>query len=484
MKIRMGAGALSIETLTAWCGGRCVTAGFEGAVSYVCTDSREADGDTLLCAICGERVDGHDYMASAHGMGGRVFLCQRIPEDLPTPYAAIVVEDTVEAMGQLAAAYRAAYLSSLRPVAITGSVGKTTTKECVAAVLSAGGAVFKKDGNFNSTIGLPLTVIEMPPVTEAGYVPVLEMGMSGLGEIHAMTTAVRPHIGLITNIGSSHLELLGTRDNIACAKWEMTHGMGEGDLLLINGDEPLLTARMAEAEAQGIRVLRVSVTEPTAPVYACVTGARDGGMTFDLTLRVEGAVSPTVWRDLYIPAMGEHMVWAAAFAAAVGHLHGMTRETVQSGLTQYRSAAMRQSRRQVGGVTFLEDCYNAAPESMRAALGVLKYAPNRKIAVLGDMRELGENEIALHRGVGQAVAAMGADLLLTVGTLGAHIGAGALEAGMPAEQVWVAAPHETYEAVALRLAAVLKGGDTVLFKASRAMKLETLAAALEAAMTH
>ncbi len=492
MKTTIGAGRVPVKDIAAWSGGQFVSVGYDGDdayIKYICTDSREVEDGVMLCAIRGERVDGHHYMISAHERGGRVFLCERVPEGMPAPYVCVVTEDTVAAMGRLAAGYRATHLPDLCPVAITGSVGKTTTKECVAAVLSEGGSVFKKEGNFNSTIGLPLTVTEMPPTgrSDSPLVAVLEMGMSGFGEIHAMSMAVSPRIALITNIGSSHLELLGSRENITRAKSEILDGMGAGDTLLINGDEPLLAMAAAHARARDMTCLRVSTTDPAADIYARTTSMRDDGMIFDVTFAPTvtrpASEHPITWHDLFIPAPGEHMVWAAGFAAAVGQLMGLTREAVARGLAAYRSAAMRQNIRTIHGTTVIEDCYNAAPESMRAALGVLALVQGRKIAVLGDMRELGKEEVALHRAVGEAVVAIGADLLVSVGPLGAHIGEGAVAAGMSPDKVWMPPPDTTPAAIAAYLAAHAGEGDTLLFKASRAMRLENVIHAFETSGT-
>lgn len=497
-----------VDQLARMAGGTLVLRGCTcpPTVSHMCTDSREANGDTLFCAIRGERVDGHAYIPTAVGGGCRAFLCERLPdgwEDLTeasplgmASMAAILVPDTVEALGSLAKARRMTDLANLATVAITGSVGKTTTKEAVTAVLSASPSltavrpVFKKDGNYNSTIGLPLSFLEIDPSTAAA---VLEMGMSERGEIASMTTAVRPHIALITNIGSSHLEYLGSRENIARAKFEIAAGLGEGDCLLINGDEPLLAGLGQDFDGEkpvipaGIRVLRVSLAGTAGADYTAFgITPRAGGTGFDL------ATPAGVWRDLFIPAVGNHMVWAGAFAAATGQLMGLTEAEVRTGLASYRTAALRQSIRRVGGLTVIEDCYNAAPESMHAALEVLDTVaraaegmavtppiPRRRIAVLGDMRELGADSVALHRAVGAETARRGVDMLVTVGSLGRDIAAGALDAGLSSDRVLITVETgdvDAYPAVAETLRRILRPGDCVLFKASRAMKLEQLCA--------
>lgn len=480
MKITL-ATPLTVSDLALMAGG-CLTKTWDTdpIITHICTDSREADETTLFCAIRGERVDGHDYMSKAAELGCSVFLCEKIP-DRSIAASFIVVEDTVKALSVLAFARRETEMRDLSVVAITGSVGKTTTKEMTAAVLAQGMSLFKKDGNFNSTIGLPLSFMEIPSDTDCA---VLEMGMSARGEIAAMTAAARPGIAVVANVGSSHLEYLGTRENIARAKLEIAQGLSAGGTLLINGDEPLL-AHLGQdfgedlpAIPEGIRVLRVSLAgAENADYTAANITARDGGMTFDLT------TPAGEWQNLYIPAVGEHLVWAASFAAAVGQLSGLTEGQVRDGLATYRPADMRQNIRTVGGVTVIEDCYNAAPESMKAALAVLALTaastPNaRRVAILGDMKELGEDTVALHRSVGKAACESGVDLLVTVGELGAEIAKGALDAGMDSASVVITGGADTYAATADYLKTILREGDHVLFKASRSMKLETIAEAV------
>ncbi len=475
---------LDLNTLAVMAGGRLILRGVSEhvAVSHICTDSREADVNTLFCAIRGERVDGHDYMTKAADLGCPAFLCERLPDETSVfAYAAILVPDTVEALSRLAGARREGDLCDLPVVAVTGSVGKTTTKETIYAVLSAAKNVFKKDGNYNSTIGLPLSFMEIPPCAESA---VLEMGMSSRGEISAMTNAVRPDIAIIANVGTSHMEHLGSRENIARAKLEIAEGLRAGGVLLINGDEPLLAHPGQDFDRDnpwippGIRVLRLSLAGASDADYTAQNmTVRDGGMNFDL------CTPDGLWRDLWIPAIGEHLVWAASFAAAVGQLRGMSEGQIKAGLAAYRPADLRQNTRTVAGITIIEDCYNAAPESMRAALNVLHLTaaacPSaRRIAVLGDMKELGDNTEALHRGVGAEAVRRGGDLLVAVGELGQYIAQGAMEAGLPAEAVHAVPTSEDYPAAARWLVGTLRAGDCVLFKASRAMALEKIAEAV------
>ena len=499
MKVTMSVSRTAAE-LSAMCGGHLYVRGELSAptVLHICTDSREVDGDTLFCAMRGERVDGHTYIPTAARAGCRAFLCERLPDgwdDLTPngvladhPLVAIVVEDTVAALSRLAAAVRADTLSDTKVVAVTGSVGKTTTKEMVAAVMAAASPrSYKKDGNFNSTIGLPISVTEIPADTTHA---VLEMGMSGRGEIASMTAAARPDIALVINVGTSHMEQLGSRENIAAAKLEIAEGLQGGGILLVNGDEPLL-AHAETVTPAGARVLRLSLADaPNADFSVCRIASSPEGMTFDLSTP-EGVVT-----DLFVPAVGTHMVWAGAFSAAVGCLCGFSPACIRAGLAAYRPASLHQSCRPVGEVTFMEDCYNAAPESMRAALDALSMTAaakgsSRRVAVLGSMMALGQESPARHREVGRALANHAPDLLITVGELAACIAEGAREGGMPADRILVLGsdiapdapnapdPTEAYPTLAARIAERIQPQDILLFKASRAMRLEALASALE-----
>ena len=455
--------------LASWCQSMGNT--WSDPVRHLCTDSREAGPQTVFCAIRGAKTDGHQYIQRAYEAGCRCFLCETESPYLQSeeldPSIQIIVPDTVAAFAIMADQYRRAMYPQIKTVAITGSVGKTTTKECVAAVLGQSGkTVFCKEGNYNSTIGLPLSMLEIPENTELA---VLEMGMSGLGEISTMSRAARPNIGIITNVGTSHMEYLGSRENIAKAKLEICEGLQDGGTLLINGDEPLL----ADVCSDRFSVLSVSATGSHADFYAEHIRSCGEGMMFD-------AVTPNGrYLNLYIPAIGEHIVWAAMFAVAAGCLLGESEAQLRNGLNSYRPANMRQHIRHSDDVTVIEDCYNAAPESMKAALSVLEtVAVGRRVAVLGDMKELGRVSEVQHRLVGAACVERGVDLLVTVGDMGKWIAEGAIAAGMDPSCVWVTGGTDTYEDTAARLKNELRANDAVLVKASRSMALEKLAALL------
>ena len=434
-------------------------------ITAITTDSREVRPGDCFIALCGERFDGNNYLGEVYKKGciaaiGRDGAPAGFGESLFLKTA-----DTVRALGALASYY--ANLFPHKTVAVTGSVGKTTTKECICAVLKERFRIHATSGNLNNELGLPYTILSAPRDTE---VLILEMGMSDLGEIATLSTIARPDIGLITTIGTSHLEHLGTRDNICRAKMEITEGMANDALLLLSGDEPLL----ARERSHPLSPHYIS-TEKALDHYAINIRLSANESVFDAVL------SGTVIENLSIPMAGKHAVSAALFALAVGHALGLDAETMRQGLLQYMPSGLRQSVRTVSvcgkDITLITDCYNAAPESMRAALSVCamqaKAHHGRAVALLGDMKELGKNSEDLHRSVGAEAYAQGVSLLCTYGTLAASIAEGAHSAGMPRSNILMCKENEP-AACASALANALQSDDTLLVKASRAMRLEDI----------
>ena len=466
MKVNVGGNGLTMPELADICGGVLCNVGGEGVQTkpfrFVCTDSREAAQETLFVALGGERVDGHDYIGAAVSSGNECVLCERIPESIDQKYTAVVVEDSLRAVGELAKAYDRRM--SHRKVAITGSVGKTTTKEFVASVLTEGfRRVHKTEGNYNSTLGMPLSLLSLQNDTE---VSVLEMGMSGLGEIEYMSRIAEPDIAIVTNIGSSHMEYLGSRENICRAKMEIVRGLKRDGTLLLNGDEPLLLNYAHDVE----------------PIYVgfgehCrirATSVREGlGRTF-FDLCDGDKVLPSV----EIPTMGRHNIYAALFAYAVGARMNLSDEVILAGLRNYRPIGMRQNIYKIGSISVIEDCYNASPESMRAAIGVLKTlsAQNggRMAAVLGDMYELGENSSLFHEEIGLHFAKEGGSLLYTFGENAEQIAGGAILGGMNPERIFRNASVKNPELTGEMLLRSLSAGDTLLVKASRGARAERI----------
>lgn len=475
MKIKIGIGSLGMTEILQLSGGTFVGDSQRTArVSAVCTDSREAtDGETLFAVTVGERVDGHDYMKKAYDGGCRLFLCQRIPENMKDlAFGAIVVRDTVSALGRIAEGYTAE--RGTPAVAVTGSVGKTTTKEFIAAVLSEQYRVHKTKANHNSTIGLPLSMLEADGHED---VSVVEMGMSGFGEIDFMTRIVKPRIACITNIGSSHLALLGTRENICRAKLEIVNGLPEDGLLIANGDEPHLRAMCPLRD--GVRF--VSFEDETADIYVSRVRYDEKGSLFDITL------SGVTLADVRLSVIGRPFVWAAAFAIAVATYLGIASDVIRDGLLSFENAAMRQNITVCCGITVIEDCYNASPESVRAAIDAMKTLAQQKegarmVAVLGDMRELGDTEAELHSSVGSYYAENGGDFLFTAGSIAKNIEKGAVLSGLSPKATFHSDAYESEDAVAQMgdaVCEVLRPGDILLVKASRAIGAERILAYIQ-----
>ena len=421
----------------------------EAPFTSVTTDSRAVTPGCLFAAIPGARVDGHDFIAAAAEKGAACVLCERFA-DVSIPQ--IRVPDTQAALRALAAYYRRGF--DIPFIGVTGSVGKTTAKEMIAAVLSERCATLKTEKNFNNELGVPLTLFRVRGRHEAA---VVEMGISHFGEMTRLAEMVRPDIAVFTLIGDAHLEFLGDRAGVLRAKGEIVSAMPENGVVIANGDDALLGAHDF---ARRTRLFGLS--------DGCDIRARDIAADGDNAMRCviesDGRRIP-----VKIPAVGTHMVYAALMGAAVGIELGLTDDEIRRGIAQYEPVGSRGRVVRAGGVTILDDCYNANPTSMRAALDTLKLLPGRPAAILGDMGELGENAPALHRGVGEYAAAAGVRVI-ACGTLARHIaeGAGGSAAWYPDKAALLAA-----------LSAVVSEGDTVLVKASHAMGFEAITAALE-----
>lgn len=443
-----------MASVALWCEGELYdfTEDMGCSFEYVCTDSREADENTMFVATRGERVDGHDYIIKAIENGCRCILCEYVPANISGMKAAYaVVENSIDAFAKCAKGYRSGKYMPV--VAITGSVGKTTTKEMCAAILKRKFNTYFTEGNFNSVIGMPMSLMAAGEECE---VAVFEMGMSGFGEIRSMTNAANPTIAMVTNIGSSHLEYLRTRENIARAKMEIGEGIIDGGFLLLNGDEPLLEDHYCD------RYDTVYIRRGLD--FSNVRIEKDG-THFDLLFAGNDLF------DLRIPLMGAHFAYNAAFAAYASLLLGVSENDVREGLASVAPGKMRMDIYEKNGVTVLADCYNAAPESMRAAIDVISAidVKGRRIAVLGDMKELGENCEYMHRSVGYYLAQKKVDVLLTVGGLSAVLAVGATE-----RSCIEAFAFDNNDDAANKLREILSEGDAVLFKASRSMAFEDI----------
>ena len=429
-------------------------------ISKVETDSRTIHPGALFIPLVGDRFDGHAYIDSALEGGAAGCLTAREGERCLPGKFYVKVEDTQKALRDLSAWYRTHF--DIPFIAVTGSVGKTTAKDMLAAVLGVKYKVLKTEGNHNNNVGLPLTLLDLDA---SHQVAVLEMGMDKFGEIDYLADIVKPDIGVITNIGDAHIERLGSRENIFKAKCELLPHIKPDGLLVLNGDDDLLVT------------LRGNTPVPTVfcgqgegcDYRARITGG-DGVSHIHCRL-----TTPNMDREVLIPALGSHMIYPALIAAAVGERFGLDAGQIEEGFGQFVPTRMRMNvLRRSSGITILDDTYNANPQSMRAAISALADSRGgRKVAILGDMLELGPFAPALHSGVGEYLGEAGIDCLVAVGELARYIAEGAREAGVP--QVIHRGDQEGAKAV---LSQVVGPDSTVLVKGSRGMKLEELTAFL------
>jgi len=442
---------LTLKQLAQWCGGKIAKEHENIVVKGMQHDSRKIKSGDLFVALTGERVDGHAFVEPAGEAGAVAALVMR-PVEAHVPQ--VVVEDTLRAYGDIAREYR--QQSDVRVVAVTGSVGKTTTKEMIYCVLEGKYQVAKTQGNHNNNLGLPMSIMEMDEQTQMA---VLELGMNHFGEMSYLTSIARPDLVVITNIGTMHIEHLGTREGILRAKLEIMQGIREDGIAVFNGDEPLLW-NLREGKH---RRVYFGIENTQCDVVAEDVRQMDEGVYF--TASGLGHEFP-----VYVPQEGRHTVCNALAAITIGILCNVPEEEIQSRLAQFHNTGMRQRVFEQDGFTIIEDCYNAGPESMEAALRVLKdrHVKGKRIAVLGDMLELGSRSMAEHYRVGR-LAAENADLLYTYGYHSARAIVGAVTGGMNPKK---ALQFESHEQLAQSLAAVAKPGDAILFKGSRGMKME------------
>jgi UDP-N-acetylmuramoyl-tripeptide--D-alanyl-D-alanine ligase len=433
----------------------------------VSIDSRTVKKGNLFVAIPGDRFDGHDFLKEASGQGAQAAI---VAQDRWTATVGpslgdmvmISVPDTKKALGDLAAWYKAKF--EIPTVAITGTNGKTTTKEMVAEVLSARFKVIKSPQSYNNRIGVPLTIFRLN--SNSGAL-VVELGMSQPGEIAALAGMARPDIGVITNIGPAHLESMLSLEEIAKAKFELPDNMPSPKTLVLNADDPLLRERIREKKS-GERIVSFGIDTQADFRADQIKSGPEGLISF----RVNRG------RTVNLLLLGKHNVYNALAALAVADLMDVEQAQAIKKLERYTPPDLRMELVVIRDITVINDSYNANPASMEKALETLKEmkASGRKIAVLADMLELGERSVDFHSQVGSKAAKLGIDLLLTVGELARHIAQGARQAGMSAESVLT---FENNQKVSHYLLENLKAGDVVLVKGSRKMKTEEVVTALE-----
>ena len=441
-------GRLSLQQAALWCGGSVQEKYKEVTFLGANNDSRRIQPGQLFLALQGVR-DGHDFSPAALEKGAAAVLCTPCEGDYP----AIVVPDVRLALGEIAKQERLRL--GMKVVGITGSVGKSTTKEMVAAVLEGTYRVSKAPANHNNDIGMPMAILSMPEDTQ---VAVVEMGMNHFREIAYLTEIARPELAVVVNIGTMHIEFLGSREGILKAKMEIQEGMPENGTLYLNGDDALLW------RCQGTTVIPVQyfgVENDQSQVQALDVQEEPGGGSF----RVK---TPRGDFSVNLPVEGLHYVHDALAAVSVGLGLDVPLDKIREGLESFQNMEGRQEIMEIKGYTIIKDCYNAGPESMAAARRVLHNRPGRHVAVLGDMLELGFASAAEHYKVGR-IAAEQADLLFAYGPSSSRVLGGAITGGMPLSR---AKAFEDRSKLVKALKQMTKPGDVLLFKGSRGMRME------------
>ncbi len=424
-------------------------------------DSRKIKEDYVFVAIKGDRTDGHNYISQAFDNGALAVVSEQ-PIAVSKPY--ILVKSTKQALKDLAAFYLSRL--DLKVVGISGSVGKTSTKEMITSVLSQKFHVHKTEGNFNNEIGLPLTIFK---IREEHQAAVLEMGISEFGEMHRLASISRPDIAVITNIGLAHLKTLKSRAGILKAKTEMFDHLQDGAAVILNGDDDMLSTIAKVQEKEPI-FYGIGTEKPQTAMYdkktIYATDIENLGLK-GISLRIHTPEESFLAR---IPIPGEHNVYNALAAAAVGRQLGLTITEIKAGIEQARTIDGRTNLIESGGMLIIDDCYNANPVSMKASIDVLATANGRTVAVLGDMGDLGENERSLHYDIGTHLAAKKISVLFCAGALSQET-ARAVREQNPKCEVYA---FPSRDELLKELLPFLREGDSVLVKASHFMKFNEI----------
>ena len=445
---------MTLKNIAEACGGRLLGGRADLEIAGAVMDSRQIEKDFLFFAIQGERVDGHRFIPQVMEKGAACAVCEKLPETEETGRykgSYILVEDVKKALQDIAAFYRRGL--DIPVVGITGSVGKTSTKEFIAAVLERKYKVLKTQGNYNNEIGVPLTLLRIREEHEAA---VVEMGINHFGEMHRLSRMAAPDIVVMTNIGDCHLEALGSREGILKAKSEIFDFMKENGTVIINGDDDMLST-----------IKEVRGHKPGT------FGKNKNNLCYATNIRSVGLLGssaeihlPSGSFQAEIPLPGEHMVYNAMAAASVGEALGLSPEEIADGISAVKPTAGRSNLIKCGDNVIIDDCYNANPVSMCAALDLLAQADTRKTAGLGDMFELGENAEKLHGDVGRYAAGLGLDVIICVGELSEEMAREAKAANTGKSEIHY---YPAKEDLLRELQDIIKPGDTVLVKASHGM---------------
>lgn len=464
----------TLKEIARACGGELVLRGGAGGedscVSSVVIDSRLAQPRGVFIATLGERVDGHKFITDVFSKGAALVITQKTPEQVEVEHGCkasewgsyILVADTLQALKDMAEAYRRKL--SVKIVGITGSVGKTSTKEFIASVLAEKYRVLKTEGNFNNEIGVPLTLLRIRPEHE---VAVVEMGISDFGEMHRLSKMARPNICVMTNIGQSHLNNLKDRDGILRAKSEIFDYMVEDGKICLNGEDDKLAA-LKEIKGHIPHFFGLGTDSGEEVSVTDIVGKGLEGS--DAVLVMKQAEGETVRQQIHIPLPGRHMALNAAAAACVGRLFGLSGEEIAAGIGKAGLMTGRTNVIRLPRYTLIDDCYNANPASMKAAIDLLALADTTKVAILGDMLNLGENSHRYHEEAGSHAAASGIEHILCVGEESRHM---FWAAANNAEETTKISHYPDTETLLRSLSSdseeLVPEGSTVLIKASHDM---------------
>ncbi len=439
--------SITVKQVAEFCGAE---SHIDGVITRVSIDSRDVDENTLFVALIGERFDAHNFVEDVLSKGVKAVVCSKNVGDDPR---ILYVKDTGLALLDIAHGYRK--LFDIPFIGLTGSVGKTTSKGMIYSVVKKKFNALRTEGNLNNEVGVPRTLFCLEEHHEAA---VIEMGMNHFEEISRISKAVEPSIACITNVGTAHIENLGSREGILKAKCEILDGMAKGSTLIINGDNDML----ATLELEDYELVRFGIEGADLDMRAEDISSDACGSTFTAVFAGEKA-------RVFVPSVGIHNVYNAMCAMCVGMKLGYTLEEAASGIKDFQPEGMRQKITVINDITFIEDCYNANPDSMKASLDALStICKGKSYAVLGDMLELGDYSQQAHRIVGEKAAQVGCEYVLTYGELSRYIADEAIKNGCKAKS------FETKEEIADFLYDCVTEGDAVLFKGSRGMKMEDI----------
>lgn len=457
---------MNIKTIAHVTDGTIYNLSGDEIVKNVVRSDNEVTEGAVFVALRGENNNGFDYAKSAIEKGAVCCVVNRDEEGISS-LPCIAVDDTFKALRDIATYYRSQF--NMPIVGVTGSVGKTSTKGMIASVLSQEYATLKTEGNYNNEVGVPLTVFRMSDDDEMA---VIEMGMSDFGEISRLTDIVKPDIAVITNIGVSHIENLGSRVGIAKAKFEILEGLPQGDgTVILNGDDDMLWAKNGELDFEtlffGIENKSCDIVANNIKLFSC-------GSEFDVRIDGEDYHFETT-----VP--GIHQVYNALAAILIGYKYNMKIKSMIKGVHDFKPEGLRQKRIEYKDYTVINDCYNACPASMKAGIEVLKMTADangnrRCVACLADMLELGDEAKRQHEIVGTVCGEKKIDVLIAIGENAKYIAKSAVESGMRHENVYTFDDNKSAENA---LNSIIKKGDIILLKGSRGMKLEEIATALD-----